>query len=160
MIPLRTSIRIGAAVILAAAVAAAIVGFINRPVWDIGGAGSLDYIVRLPGKYELWRCSSHNINICLDGTLVVPAEVTGIGIQGDFITVDQYIADRNHLPVEEDYRYWIIRVHDENVLGPFELAAFAAICKEFGIESSLKSRKPVSYYREQAEYADQEARGT
>ena len=116
-----------------------------------------DFSAHLAGEYELVRTSSRNVIIYYRGHPaephrtsfagpVTPTEIVAVGIQGNFITACQRIVPySSRAPVEEDYRYWIIKVREEQVQGPFAKNDFDAKCKELRIDSG--GMKPVDFYR-------------
>lgn len=158
MSALRVTVKITALIALAAG-CVGLVALVQmaRSIECRMGPGIYDFVAPLAGRYDLWRTSSHNSVIVLrhdpknpsraSGT-VVPRDVWYVGVHGDLITVCQCIVpDLNRVPVEEDFRYWIIHVRDEEASGPLAKADFETKCKELGADSSLKSMEIVDFYR-------------
>lgn len=149
----------------------ALARFVVNLDWRInrGVPFNADFVVQLAGRYELWRISSRDVAITrsevandpdANQTEVVPAEVISVGVQGNFITVSQFVGPHlDRPPIEADYKYWIIQVREETVWGPFAKVVFDAECKELGIDGSVRGRKSVGFYREKAERPPQKRTG-
>ena len=108
-----------------------------------GCAGMGDWASEpLTGNYEIWRMSAHNIVLlkrtCSSGgEILIDAEIYAVAWSDDYILLQHEAME----PDENDYgrephgelHYYVFLVDGEQVLGPFDRAAFEAACRDNGI---------------------------
>lgn len=112
----------------------------------VGCAGVADWAsLPLPGSYEVWRISSHNIVLCMpdeDGSgaaNIIDSEIYAVAYNEHYICVQQETSD----PEPELYTmephgelyYYILCVDDGSVAGPYSENEFKEQCKEKNITS-------------------------
>lgn len=97
-----------------------------------GCAGAADYDIELPGEYSIIRTSAHQVKIAPKtgtdswGANAVPAEVTEVGWNDDYILAKQMKGEKNHA-------YWIIQLSNDQVIGPLNEESFSEKKDEFGL---------------------------
>ncbi|GKV70339.1 hypothetical protein NCCP2716_28370 [Sporosarcina sp. NCCP-2716] len=104
-----------------------------------GCAGAADYDIDLPGEYSILRTSAHQVTIAPKtgtdawGANAVPAEVTEVGWNDDYILAKQMKGEKNHA-------YWIIQLSNDHVTGPLSDSSFSEKKEEPGLSDiTLKS---------------------
>ncbi len=89
-----------------------------------GCAGAADYDIDLPGEYSILRTSADRVIIApKTGTDIwreaaVPAKVTEVGWNDDYILAKQMKGEKNHA-------YWIIQLSNDYVTGPLSDSSFS-----------------------------------
>ncbi|MGN7410915.1 DUF3997 domain-containing protein [Sporosarcina sp. SAFN-010] len=105
-----------------------------------GCAGASDYDIDLPGNYSVLRTSAHEVTIAPKtsetgwGANVVPAEVTEVGWNDEYIIAKQVKGEKNH-------SFWIIQIDNGKITGPLNKSNLIDKKEEYGIPSGLTLKK-------------------
>lgn len=106
-----------------------------------GCAGAGDWSAPLVGDYALWRLSGHHI--CLvqewdtgsNADIIVDALIYRVTWNEEFICVQQTTPPEagKELPIVPEVDYYILRIGDGVVFGPFTAEEYEKQCRELGI---------------------------
>ncbi|WP_027964050.1 DUF3997 domain-containing protein [Halalkalibacillus halophilus] len=104
-----------------------------------GCPGVNDYTIDLPGELQLVRSNPQNIGISVPigekefpATNIVPSKVVELDWDDTHLFAKQQLN-------EGEYRYWIIKIQDEEVTGPLGLGEFNSVIRGLNTEVNFKS---------------------